>query len=172
MSLVPWILGAVGVLLLVQYFWKPGRKAKKGSGSPSLYVILHDGGSFQLYAASRSESGGLIVDGAEYPAGVARVVEQYNQAVSGSVYLIAVEPVALTKHRVLEQNRAAVIKGALFKSGGDLAETMRLVASCGVIAAAIFVYLAVSSLGGQMVKTQVTVDKMATTIASPLQVQK
>lgn len=163
--MLPLVLGAVGLGLLV-YWWR-SRSQRPASASASLYVLLHDGSSSWLYPAERLENGAFRVAGAEYPAGEVRLVDDLV-GLGAPLYVIAIEPFALTKHRAMEQYRATIIKGALFKSGGDVMELLRIGAAASVIAAAIFIYMSVSSLGGQISRQEAILQKVDRTLSSPL----
>lgn len=171
LSLVIMLCGAIGVGLLVYRFLvRP--KSRGSSGDGAVWLILHDAGSFQLYPASRSDTGGLVIPGgAEFSPGLVRRVELNTGSLSGSFYVVAVEPIALVKHRELEKHRAAIIKGALFKSGGDMVELLRICAAAAVIGCTIFVYMSISSMGGQLVRYQSSLDQLNKVLASPLVVQ-
>ena len=144
---------------------KPIRTADKG-----LYVLLTDGVTFTVYQAERQENGTVRIGSAEYPAGLLRPVD-HRGLFPGMVYHLAVEPLALVTHRALEQHRSAVVAGHMFKSGGDLAELLRYLASAAVIAAAIFIYSTNASLASQVARVGATLDRVETWTKSPLQVQ-
>lgn len=168
MTLAAVASAVVGTLLAVT--WWRGRSRGLVRRRPEIYVLLHDGVSTWLMPGQRLETGSISCGGAEYPAGIARLVDD-TIGLGSPLYLVAVEPIALTKHRTLEQYRASVIKGALFKTGGDMVEMVRIAAACAVIACAIFVYMAVGSLNSTLVQQQAKIDKLDAVLSKPLVVE-
>lgn len=161
------LLVVAGVGLL--FVWWRGRSARpsSGRGRLPLYLLLHDGSGYQLYAAERLANGSIRCDGAEYPSSVARAVED-NAGLDARIYVVAAEPIALTQHRALEQHRAQVVKGYLFKTGGDMVQLLQYAAAAAVIAVAIFVFMSVSSLQGAVARNQAVLEKVETWTHSPM----
>jgi hypothetical protein len=162
------LLAAAGCVV-----WYRRRKKKSSSapaGAARLYLLIHDGGSYVLHDAAR-DNGCFVVDGVEYPNSSCRPVELATDS-SLLVYVFAAEPIALTTHQQLMRHRSAVIKGHLFKGGGDMTRTINLVAAGAVVACALFVYMSVSSLNSANVQQQVILEKIDKWTQSPLVLQK
>lgn len=165
MALLAAVCAVVGTLL-AGYWWRSRQASSTPSRRASVYVVLHDGSSSWLYDAERLPTGSFRVAGAEYPAAVARLVDDVA-GFGAPLYIVAVEPLALTKHRELEQYRTHIIKGAIFKSGGDLMELLRIGAAAAVIACALFVYMSVSALSGQFAAQEASLKAIEAWTNSP-----
>lgn len=156
--------GAFGLWLLRR------RAAARGLIVDRLYLLIHDGNSYVLNDARR-ENGCFIVNDVEYPCSVCRLVELATDT-RIHIYMFAAEPIALTIHQQMMRHRAAVIKGHLFKSGGDMARLVNFVAAGAVLACAVFVYMSVGSLNAANVSQQVILEKIDKWTQSPLVIQQ
>lgn len=139
-------------------------------GPEPVYLMVYDGQSFVLHETERVD-GSFIVDGVEYPSSSCRPLE-VDAKLRIIVYVFAAEPIALTTHQQLMKHRAAIVKGHLFKSGGDMTRLVNMVAAGAVIACAIFVYMSVGSLQSSSVQQQVILEKIDKWTQSPLIIQK
>jgi hypothetical protein len=159
---------AAAVCLFVWYRRRKG--VSRVTSGPRLYLLIHDGSSFVLHDAVR-DNGCFTVDTVEYPNSSCRLVELASD-VEMSVYVFAAEPIALTTHQQLMRHRSAVIKGHLFKGGGDTTRLVNMVAAGAVIACTLFVYMSVSGLSAANVQQQVILEKIDKWTQSPLVIQK
>lgn len=161
------LLAAAGIL-----FWWYKRRVKVAAivEDARLYLLIHDGNSFVLHDAKRN-NGCLVVDSIEYPNSACRPVELSTDT-RLMVYVFASEAIALTTHQQLMKHRAAVIKGHLFKSGGDMSRLVNMVAAGTVLACAVFVYMSVGSLSSANVQQQVILERIDKWTQSPLVLQK
>lgn len=167
MDYLPVITLLFGLTWVWIWWSKRGVKLAKGSLPIAEYVLLHDGNSITLHRAERSKGGSFVIQEAEYPPALARRVDD-AVGFPGSLYLIAIEPVALTQHRELERVRFGILTGAIFKPAGDLMEMLRWVAVAVVISVAIFVYMSVSSINSALADQSAQLKKANEVLSKPL----
>jgi hypothetical protein len=166
-AVIIFCLLAAGSLFAYRKF---GKRKVKQSSDAKLYLLIFDGQSWIMYETVR-ENGCFVVDGVEYATSSCKSVE-WSSAGFGHLYVFAAEPIALTTHNQLMKHRAAVIKGHLFKSGGDMTRLVNMVAAGAVLACALFVYMSVSGLNSANVQQQVLLEKIDKWTQSPLQIQR
>lgn len=85
--------------------------------------------------------------------------------------LLPIEPVELAKHRTMESARDKILMGRVFKPGGDIIETVRLVGSVAVIVVSVFLWMQLSSLNGTIVQMSVRLTAMEETLSKPLNIR-
>lgn len=156
---------AAAALLFLRF-----RKPRTRLVDAKLYLLIHDGVSFVLHDAVR-ENGCFVVETIEYPSSSCRPVELATD-VRLNVYVFAAEPIGLTTHQQLMKHRSAIIKGHIFKGGGDMTRLINMVAAGAVLACALFVYMSVSSLNSSNASQQVILEKIDKWTQSPLVVGK
>lgn len=163
----------LGLGLLGYYLYARNRSSRKrrltigfGQQSQGTCVLLYDGQSMTIHKAERSTSGSFIVDGAEFPPILAKRVDE-TFALPYTLYLIAVEPVALHQHRELERVRFSILVGNIFKPAGDMVELLRIVGACLVIGVAVFVYTQVSSINSALARQEAQVELVIKKLNDP-----
>lgn len=137
-------------------------------GSRGCYVAIWNGASWRLRRGVAG-SGGVVVDGVEYAYDVAVPVQCGDLL----LYVIAAEPLALADHERFERARVSVLKGALFRPGGDLVNWARVAATIIPVVMSVLIWMRMGDM--QSVLNQVSVDARtarqlaADVLARPLQ---
>lgn len=132
------------------------------------YVAIWNGASWRLRSGVAGD-GGVLVDGVEYSYDVATPVEHEGLL----LYIIAAEPLALADHERFERARVSVLKGALFRPGGDLVNWARVAALILPVVISVLIWMRLGDM--QSTLTQVAVDAKtarqlaADVLARPLQ---
>ncbi len=158
------------ILCAIYMFWYWYAKRTRGGPRPGvspLLLLIHDGISWVLHDAKRDDAGNMRSDdGITYPAGT--MVPVVNESSSRQLYVLAAEPLALANHATLEHARQNIVFGNIFKKGGDLLETMQLVASCLIICGALYAIMTVRGLGGSIDALRVEQAKQSEVLSKPL----
>lgn len=132
------------------------------------YVAFWNGSSWRLRSGVAGD-GGVSVDGVEYSYDVAVPVEHEGLL----LYVIAAEPLALADHERFERARVSILKGALFRPGGDLVNWARVAALVIPVVMTVLIWMRLGDV--QATLTQVSVDAKAArqlaadVLARPLQ---
>lgn len=168
--MIPFIIFCLLAAAGASLWFRSRLKTRTKLSGDSLYLLLYDGSAFVLHDAVRND-GCFIVAGIEYPCSGCRPVE-LAIAARLNVYVFAAEAIALTTHQQLMRHRAAIVKGHLFKSGGDMARLVNFIAAGAVLACAVFVYMSVGSLNESNERQQVVLEQISKWTQSPLVLSK
>ncbi len=150
---------------LLWYWWVKLRPRSAARGKAVL--IVYDGRAWVVQAASRDGSGNIVSDAVTWPGGTP--VPMVNDTGSPlQYYFLGVTPEGLSNHTMLERARANIVKGSLFRSGGELIETAKLVAVALVCCSALYALMTISSFNGAIAAQTAKLDQFEKTLSKPL----
>ena len=145
------VLAFISGGLLAIYVVRHGWLNLAGRGC---YLLLWNGASWRLRPA-RDVAGAVVCDGIEYPYSIATPVEHSDLL----IYVVASEPLALADHERFERARVSVLRGALFRPGGDLVNWARVAALIIPVVFSVLTYLRVGDAVASL--TSVSADTKA-----------
>lgn len=143
---------------------KFGSRARSSNVKPS-YLLLWRLARWELSSCVVSDLG-IDAGGTVYPLSAAQAVELPGL----TLYLVAIEPLALMMHQALERARASIVIGTLFKPGSDIYRVLQFAALIVPIVVAILFYFRVGDLQGQITRLQADIVVMKEILSKPLSV--
>lgn len=139
------------------------------SKNTACWLVVYDGKQVELRPGRRTSEGITDRTGASWPM---ELLYRSREMLSGRpVYFLPIESPVLLEHQVLERSRRAILKGQLFKPGGDIIEMLRMAAAILMIVVAIAVWFQFGGLSGRIERQSILIERQMEILSKPLVVQ-
>lgn len=113
------------------------------------YLLVYDGVHWRMSPAE-DRPDGCQAEGMHYPLGVVQPIQRGEL----TLYLLAMQPVALGSFERVAAAVPQVIRGRMWRSGGDLVDMARLAGAVVTVVIALFLTAQILDMGSKLVSVQ------------------
>lgn len=134
-------------------------------GLSGTYLLVNDGTRITLEACRFDpENRNLLVGQTPYSIDMVQRVHTNTRA---ELYMLSAAPLELVNHTQFAELARRVVKGHLFKTGGDVAYLLQIGAAIAVMVAALYTWSSVGSITGQLAEQQQVLNDVNAVMRSP-----